>query len=125
MASANLACDNLIGTWSSERYDNTLSSKRRTIKAMEPDGSYWIKFIHDNGEEISEQQENGKWSCEGNTLSIEITQIDDTPVYFYNQFELSQANATVHTLKPIAPNCASVIGDCSTDILLEYYRVLN
>jgi len=124
-ATADFKCEDLTGMWSSERYDTTLSSDRRTIKALNPDGSYWIKFIHDNGVEITEQEEHGNWSCDGSVLSIEITKIDNEPVYFHNKFKLLKPSGSFHSLKPIAPNCGNVIGDCSTDILLEYFRVMS
>ena len=124
-ASAGGNCDDLIGAWSSERHDTSLSSDRRTIKALNPDGSYWIKFIHDNGTEITEQEERGSWTCDGKVLGIKIDKIDDESVSFYNTFDLLQLNASFHSMKPIAPNCANVLGDCSADIVLKYYRVLN
>lgn len=124
-ALADFDCEDLTGMWSSERFDNSLTSERRTIKAMNSDGSYWIKFTHDNGEEISTQEETGNWSCAGNTLSIRITKIDDKQVYFQNEYRLVKPTKSFHSLKPINPNCAVVIGDCSADLLLEYYRVLN
>lgn len=124
-ASADLNCDDLIGSWSSERHDTSLSSDRRTIKALNPDGSYWIKFIHDNGTETTQQEERGTWTCDGNVLGIKINKIDDKSVSFYNTFNLLQLSTTFHSMKPIAPNCATVLGDCSADIVLEYYRVLN
>jgi hypothetical protein len=124
-ASADLNCDDLIGSWSSERHDASLDSDRRTIKALNPDGSYWIKFIHDSGSAVTEQEEYGTWICDGNVLGIKIDRIDDQSVSFYNTFRLLELNASFHSIKPIAPNCASVLGDCSADLLLEYYRVLN
>ncbi len=124
-ASADLNCDDLIGAWSSERHDTTLSSDRRTIKALNPDGSYWIKFIHDNGTEVTEQEEQGTWTCNGKVLGIEINKINEKIVSFYNTFNLLQLNTSFHSIKPIAPNCSNVLGDCSADIVLEYYRVLN
>lgn len=124
-AIADFNCKDLAGMWSSERFDNTLSSERRTIKAMNSDGSYWIKFIHDNGEEITIQEETGKWSCAGNILSIKITSIDDKQVQFFNNYQLVNPTRSFHSLKPVDPNCAIVIGDCSSELLLEYFRVLN
>lgn len=125
IASADLNCDDLIGAWSSERHDTSLSSDRRTIKSLNPDGSYWIKFIHDNGTEITQQEEHGTWNCNGSVLGITINKIDDKSVSFYNTFNLLRLNTSFHSMRPIAPNCSNVIGDCSADIVLEYYRVLN
>ena len=122
---AEPACDALIGMWSSERYDSTLSSDRKTIKAINADGSYWIKFIHDNGGEITTQEETGTWSCSGDVLGIEIVTIDQKQVSLFSEYRLVSGNSSAHTIKPIDPNCSRVIGDCSSDLLLEYYRVLN
>lgn len=124
-ASAEFNCRDLIGSWSSERHDATLNSDRRTIKALNPDGSYWIRFIHDNGTEITEQEEHGSWTCDGNILGIAIHKIDDKSVSFYNTFSLLALNTSFHSIKPVAPNCSNVLGDCSADIELEYHRVLN
>lgn len=124
-ASADINCDDLIGAWSSERHDTSLSSDRRSIKALNPDGSYWIKFIHDNGTEITEQEEHGTWTCDGKVLGIKIDKIDDKFILFYNTYNLLRLNTSFHSMKPIAPNCSNVLGDCSADIILEYHRVLN
>lgn len=124
-AFAQFSCDDLVGMWSSERFDMTLSSERRTIKSMSSDGSYWIKFIHDNGEEINTQEEIGHWSCTGDILSISITSIDENQVSFHTEYQLVKPSALFHSLKPVDPNCAVVIGDCNANLLLEYYRVLN
>ncbi len=124
IAAADVNCDDIIGAWSSERHDSTLSSERRTIKALNPDGSYWIKFIHDDGKDVTVQEEHGSWTCSGNTLGIKIDKIDDKSVSFYSTFNLLTANASFHSMKPVDPNCASVLGDCSSEMVLEYYRVL-
>ena len=124
-ASADLNCNDLVGSWSSERHDTSLNSDRRTIKALNPDGSYWVKFIHDNGTDITEQEEHGTWTCDGKVLGIKIHKIDDNTVSFYNTFSLLRLNTSFHSMKPIAPNCSTVLGDCSSEIVLEYYRVLN
>jgi len=122
---ADQSCGALIGMWSSERYDSTLSSDRKTIKAINADGSYWVKFIHDNGVEISTQEETGTWTCSGDVLGIEISTIDQKPVSLYSKYRLVDGNSSAHTIKPIDPNCSRVMGDCSSDLLLEYFRVLN
>ena len=122
---ADFNCDDLFGTWASDRYDNTMSSERRTIKALNADGSYWIKFIHGKGDAAIIQKEHGTWTCDGSVLGIQINRINDQPVNFYNEYRLVKPSASFHSLKPIAPNCASVVGDCSADMLLEYYRVMS
>ena len=124
-ANADLNCSDLIGSWSSERHDTSLNSDRRTIKALNPDGSYWIKFIHDNGTETTVQEEHGTWTCDGKILGIKIDKIDENSVSFHNTFSLLQLSTSFHSMKPITPNCSNVLGDCSSDIVLEYYRVLN
>ena len=124
-ALADFNCEDLFGTWASDRYDNTLSSERRTIKALNADGSYWIKFIHGNGDAATVQKEHGTWTCNGSILGIQTNRINDHPVNFYNEYQLVKPSSTFHSLKPIEPNCASVIGDCSADMLLEYYRVMS
>jgi len=124
-AHANFSCADLVGMWSGGRYDSTLSSERRTIKAMNADGTYWVKFVHDNGGQISTQEESGKWTCKGDVLGIEINKIDEKSVYFYNEYQLVNPTAFFHSIRPVSPNCSAVIGDCSEDLLLEYRRVLN
>lgn len=124
-ANADFSCNDLIGSWSSERHDTTLKSDRRTIKVLNPDGSYWIKFIHDNGIETAEQDEHGTWTCDGRVLGIKINKINEKSVSFYNTFSLLKLNTSFHSMKPIAPNCSTVKGDCSADIVLEYHRVFN
>ena len=123
-ASDHVDCNDLVGSWSSERHDTTLSSDRRTIKALNPDGSYWIKFIHDDGTDITVQEEHGSWTCSDNVLGIKINKINDKAVSFYNTYNLLLASASFHSIKPVDPNCSTVLGDCSSDIVLEYYRVL-
>jgi len=122
---ADFSCEDLFGTWASDRYDNTMSSERRTIKALNADGSYWIKFIHGKGDTASVQEERGTWTCDGSVLGIEINTVNGRPVSFYNEYRLVKPSASSHSLRPIAPNCASVLGDCSDDMLLEYYRVMS
>ena len=122
---ADFKCDDLLGTWASDRYDSTLSSERRTVKALNADGSYWIKFIHGKGDAATVQMEHGTWTCNGSVLGIETKRINDQPVKFYNEYRLVKPSAFSHSLQPIAPNCDSVIGDCSADMLLEYYRVMS
>jgi hypothetical protein len=122
---ADAHCDDLIGMWSSERYDNTLSSDRRTIKAFNADRTYWIKFIHDNGETVSTQEESGSWTCSGSVIGIDIKKIDDRSVSIYSEYNLVEQTISIHSLQPREPNCASVIGDCSANLLLKYYRVMN
>lgn len=122
---ADFSCNDLLGTWASDRYDNTMSSERRTIKALNSDGSYWIKFIHGSGDAASVQEERGTWTCTGSILGIQIKNINGQPVNFYNEYRLVKPSSSFHSLQPIAPNCASVIGDCNADMLLEYYRVMS
>jgi len=121
----DFSCDDLHGTWASDRYDNTMSTERRTVKALNPDGTYWIKFIHGQGDTASVQEERGTWTCSDGVLGIKINVIDNQPVSFYNEFQLVEPSSFLHSLKPIAPNCTSVIGDCSADMLLKYYRVMS
>jgi len=102
-----------------------LSSERRTIKRLNADGSYWIKFTHGKGDTAVTQLEHGTWTCDGSTLGIETKKINDQPVNFYNEYRLVKPSAFSHSLMPIAPKCDSVIGDCSADMLLEYYRVMS
>ena len=102
-----------------------MSTERRTVKALNADGSYWIKFIQGKGDAAIIQKEHGTWTCDGSVLGIEINRINDQPVSFYNEYQLVKPSASFHSLKPIAPNCASVVGDCSADMLLEYYRVMS
>lgn len=124
-ALADFTCNDLFGTWASDRYDNTTRSENRTIKALNPDGTYWIKFMLKNGDTVSTQKQTGTWSCTDGILGIKINAINNHPVNFYNEYRLIKPSASFHSLKPIAPNCASVIGDCSSDMLLEYYRVMS
>ena len=85
---ADFNCDDLFGTWASDRYDNTMSSERRTIKALNADGSYWIKFIHGKGDAAIIQKEHGTWTCDGSVLGIQINRINDQPVNSYNEYRL-------------------------------------
>ena len=121
-ASADVSCDDLVGSWTSERHDTTLKSDRRTTKVFNPDGTYRIKFIHDNGIEVTEQEEHGTWTCDGKTLGIKINRIDNDYVSFYNTFSLLKTSTSFHSMRPVEPNCSNVLGDCGTDIVLEYYR---
>ena len=124
-ALADFQCKDLLGTWASDRYDQTTSSENRTIKALNADGSYWIKFVRNNGDTVSTQKESGTWTCTDGIIGIKINAINNHQVNFYNEYRLVKPSAYFHSLKPIAPDCTSVIGDCSSDMLLEYYRVMS
>ncbi len=121
----DINCDDLIGIWSNERQDLTLSSQRRTVAVLDTDGSISIKFIYDNGEEIVIKEEFGNWACEGSTLSIAITTIDNRPTYNYSQYKLLELSKTYQKMSGVNSNCSRSVGDCGDHIIYEYFKVIN
>lgn len=124
---AGIDCDDLIGTWSNKRYDETLDNERRTVASLESDGSIWIKFVYGDGKEkeLVVSEEFGEWSCEGDTLIIVIDTIDQKQTYFYSRYKLLELTETHQVMVGDNLDCANSIGDCGSDIIYKYFKVLN
>ena len=122
---ASVNCDDLVGIWSNERQDITLSSERRTVAVLDSDGSISIKFIYDNGKDIKVKEESGNWSCQGTTLSIAITLFGNKPVYNFSQYKILELSNLYQKMSGFNSNCATTIGDCGDHIIYEYFKVLN
>ncbi len=122
---ANFDCQDLIGSWSNERFDKTLDKDRRTIETISDDGSFWIKFIYSDGDEITEREEHGTWECHRDSLTISYNETNNRPEKFVTVYQIIALDKTHYKLRARNSNCENNYGDCGSDIIYEYFRVIN
>ena len=122
-AAAQFNCDNLIGAWSGDRFDETLSSDRRVINTMTEDGKFWIKFTYNDGNDVSEYIQHGKCSCDGEMLYVEIHKSEGGSVDYRYAYRLIKVRPSYHSFADDNPSCSGKIGDCYPGISWEYFRI--
>jgi hypothetical protein len=122
-AAAKFNCDNLIGAWTGDRFDKTLSSDRRVINTMSEDGNFWIKFIYNDGNSITEYIQYGNWFCDGETLHVEIKAFEGGPVAHRYAYRLIEVRPSYHSFADDNPPCQGMHGDCYPGSSWEYFRI--
>ncbi len=122
---ASYNCEDLIGSWSNERFDKTLNKERRTIATLNADGGFWVRFIYSSEDNLSEKENQGTWACDGTNLTISINSLNAYGPAHTHVYEVLTLNHISYKLRTRDTNCGQVYGDCGREIIYEYFRVIN
>lgn len=115
-------CNDLVGTWSGERYDFSMESTVSMVSTYKSDGTFRVQFSYTDGEQEVSQRESGYWTCDSdelvkNTILVNMTAIDAEETY--RIVELSPSYLKTRLLKF---DCSQGVGDC-LGVVSEFQRL--
>lgn len=121
-AAAAVDCDLLVGSWRSERFDQTLQTNRTAVSTFYADGRYYAKFAHENRHHEDTSSNSGNWRCAGDKLTVNITATDHVPDDDLHVYTILELTAKTLVIEVFQADCSRIDGDCA-GVVFDLTRV--
>ena len=105
---AAVDCGHLFGSWTSNRFDQTLGLERTTSATFHTNGRFEISF--QNEDEEMPTRRRGRWSCDGSELTL-VDELSNGTL-FTHVYSILTLEAEYFVFEAVRADCDRVEGDC-------------
>jgi len=122
LADTRFDCDDLLGSWQGDRFDNAAQSQRKNTATFLDSSTVYLNFEYDDGNSKSYAFSYASWSCDGYVLTITHQPSEPGAKMFVDTFEIIDLNSSYFVFREFGLDCEGRYGDCG-DITYETIRI--